>query len=111
MRRARHAQGALQHLPHHHAQAHAGACPTSTHEAYDAVKRLFARIELGGRLVRLVGVTVSGLFSNAFQLTFDEQWSDVALGDAVDRVRAKYGKRALRLAAALSLPATGTAMC
>jgi DNA polymerase-4 len=78
---------------------------TSTHEAYKAVRRLFAGIELGGRFVRLVGVTMSGLFSNAFQLTLDERWREVALNDAVDRVRAKYGKRALRLAASALTPA------
>jgi nucleotidyltransferase/DNA polymerase involved in DNA repair len=78
---------------------------TSTHEAFTAVKRLFAGVELEGRFVRLVGVTLSGLLSNAFQLSLDDHWREVALNDAVDRVRAKYGKRALRLAASALTPA------
>jgi DNA polymerase-4 len=77
---------------------------TSTAEVYAAVKRLFAAVDPNERLVRLVGVTVSNLSDNAFQLSLDDRWREVALNDAVDRVRAKYGKRALGLAASTIAP-------
>ena len=48
--------------------------------------------------MRLVGVSVSNFTHNAFQLTLDEGWREVALGEAVDRVRDKYGFKALTLA-------------
>ncbi len=44
------------------------------------------------------GVSVSNLTHNAFQLTLDEGWREVALSEAVDKVRAKYGSRSLKLA-------------
>ncbi len=84
---------------------------SSTRAVYGAIERLLTQIDLGARWVRLVGVSVSGLCGNACQLTFDDQWKEVALAEAVDRVRAKYGKRALRPATCALLPATGTSMC
>ena len=41
---------------------------------------------------------MSGLTHNAFQLTLDDGWREVALGEAVDKVRQKYGFKALTLA-------------
>jgi len=84
---------------------------SSTRAIYGAIERLLMQIDLGARWVRLVGVSVSGLCGNACQLTFDDQWKEVALAEAVDRVRAKYGKRALRPAACALLPAKATSMC
>ena len=52
---------------------------SSTRAIYGAVERLLAQIDLGARWVRLVGVSVSGLCGNAFQLTFDDRWKEVAL--------------------------------
>ena len=65
---------------------------------------LFAAVDPNERLVRLVGVTVSNLSDNAFQLSLEDRWREVALDDAVDRVRARYGKRALGLAASTITP-------
>jgi len=59
---------------------------------------LLDELGIGARWVRLVGVSVSGFTHNAFQLTLDEGWREVALGEAVDRVREKYGFKALKLA-------------
>lgn len=73
---------------------------TSTRPVYDTVLELLAELDLRGRWVRLLGVAASNLHAKAFQLTFDDHWKEIALSDAIDRVRAKYGSRALRLAAA-----------
>ncbi len=54
---------------------------------------------MGVRWVRLVGVSLGNLTHDAFQLTLDEGWRDIALGAAVDKVREKYGFAALGLAA------------
>jgi hypothetical protein len=59
---------------------------------------LLDELGIGARWVRLVGVSVSGFTHNAFQLTLDEGWREAALGEAVDRVREKYGFKALKLA-------------
>ena len=59
---------------------------------------LLDELDIGARWVRLVGVSVSGFTNNAFQLTLDDGWREVALGEAVDRVREKYGFKALTLA-------------
>jgi DNA polymerase-4 len=95
---------------------------TITRPVYDTVLELLDELDLRGRWVRLLGVAASNLHAKAFQLTFDDHWKQVALSDAVDRVRAKYGSRALRLAAAdlgphglsrppLGVRADGVALC
>jgi hypothetical protein len=43
-------------------------------------------------------VSLGGFTHDAFQLTLDDGWREVALGEAVDRVREKYGFKALTLA-------------
>jgi DNA polymerase-4 len=73
---------------------------SSTRQICRTVAGLLSAIDLQARWVRLVGVSVGDLTHNAFQLTFDEHWRDIALGDAVDRIRAKYGRRAVALAVA-----------
>ncbi len=94
----------------------------STRPVYEAILGLLAELDLRGRWVRLLGVAASNLHAKAFQLTFDDHWKEIALSDAVDRVRAKYGARALRLAAtdlaprgspapAASLRAASAAVC
>jgi len=65
---------------------------------YETATELLDELDVGARWVRLVGVSVSGLTHNAFQLTMDDGWREVALGEAVDRVRGKYGFKALTLA-------------
>lgn len=65
---------------------------------YEAAAALLDELDVGVRWVRLVGVSVSNLTHDAFQLTLDEGWREEALGAAVDQVRAKYGFNALTLA-------------
>ena len=72
---------------------------TSTHVVYGAVAELLDAVDLGPRRVRLLGVTVSGLESGAYQLTFDDGWKPLALDEAVDSIRSRYGRRSIRPAA------------
>jgi len=65
---------------------------------YEAAVELLDGVELEGRAVRLLGISVTNLAAGAGQLCFGEPWRQVALDEAVDRVRAKYGGRSLRLA-------------
>jgi DNA polymerase-4 len=71
----------------------------STRPVYEAVLALLGGLDLAGRKVRLLGVSVSNLSPQALQLTLEEPWREVALDEAIDRARAKYGGRSLRLAA------------
>ncbi|MEI6448708.1 MAG: DNA polymerase IV [Actinomycetes bacterium] len=71
---------------------------SATRPLYETAVALLDELGIGARWVRLVGVSVSGFTHNAFQLTLDEGWREVALGEAVDRVREKYGFKALKLA-------------
>ena len=71
---------------------------SATRPIYETAVALLDELDIGARWVRLVGVSVSNFTHNAFQLTLDEGWREVALGEAVDRVRDKYGFKALTLA-------------
>jgi DNA polymerase-4 len=71
---------------------------SATRPLYETAVALLNELGIGARWVRLVGVSVSGCTHNAFQLTLDEGWREAALGEAVDRVREKYGFKALKLA-------------
>ena len=71
---------------------------------YETATALLDELDVGARWVRLVGVSVSGFTHNAFQLTMDDGWREVALGEAVDRVREKYGFTALTLAGGTARP-------
>jgi DNA polymerase-4 len=81
---------------------------TATRVVYHTAVRLLDDIRLGERRVRLVGVSVSDLCSGDLQLTLDDRWRETVLDEAVDRVRARYGRRAVRPAAAC---APAHAMC
>jgi DNA polymerase IV len=70
----------------------------ATRPVHEAAVALLDELQVGARWVRLVGVGVSNLTSGAFQLTLDDGWREIALGEAVDRVRDKYGSGALTLA-------------
>lgn len=72
------------------------SCATAT--VYRAALRLLDQLDLSGRLVRLVGISLGDLHAKAVQLTLDEGWKDIALDETVDRVRAKYGTRSIRRA-------------
>jgi DNA polymerase-4 len=72
---------------------------TSTRIVYAAATGLLNAVDLGPRRVRLLGITVSGLVNGACQLTFDDGWKNLALDEAVDGVRARYGRHAVRRAA------------
>lgn len=71
----------------------------STGPVYQAAVALLGGLDLERRKVRLLGVSVCNLAAQAFQLTLEEPWREVALDEAVDRARARYGGRSLRLAA------------
>jgi DNA polymerase IV len=73
---------------------------TATAVVYRALTGLLDELDVGVRWVRLVGVSLENLTHDAFQLTLDEGWREIALGTAVDAVREKYGFSALGLAAA-----------
>ena len=60
--------------------------------------------------MRLVGVSVGNLHAKAFQLTLDDGWKEAALYESVDRVRAKYGSRSIRLAGAGLAPVSRPAL-
>ena len=76
----------------------------TTPVVYRALVALLDDLDVGVRWVRLVGVNLSDLTHDAFQLTLDEGWRETALGAAVDEVRGKYGFKALGLAAARLAP-------
>jgi len=71
----------------------------STRPVYEAALALLGGLDLEGRKVRLLGVSVSNLSPQALQLTLEDPWREVALDEAIDRARARYGDRLLRLAA------------
>ena len=71
----------------------------TTAPVYETAVDLLDAVDLQGRRVRLLGVSVGNLTPNGQQLSLGDAWRDVALDDAVDRVRAKYGGKSLRLAA------------
>jgi DNA polymerase-4 len=70
----------------------------TTRVLYEAAAELLDELGVGVRWVRLVGVSVSSLTHDAFQLTLDDGWREEALGIAVDKVRGRYGFAALTLA-------------
>lgn len=76
----------------------------ATPVVYRALVALLDDLDIGVRWVRLVGVSLSDLTHDAFQLTLDEGWRETALGAAIDAVRGKYGFEALGLAAARLAP-------
>ena len=67
---------------------------------HEAALALLGELHVDGRPLRLVGLTLSGLTDGAHQLELDEPWRKLACDAAVDRVRARYGARALRRAGA-----------
>ena len=81
---------------------------TSTRTVYAAAAGLLDAVGLGPRRIRLLGITVSGLVSGAYQLTFDDGWKDLALDEAVDTLRARYGRHVIRPAATC---ANGVSLC
>ena len=85
------------------------AATVSTRAVHEAAAALLDQVELHGRLVRLVGLSVGNLHAKAFQLTLDDGWKETALYESVDRVRAKYGSRSIRLAGAGLTDAGGAA--
>jgi DNA polymerase IV len=74
---------------------------SATRPLYEVVVELLDELDIGVRWVRLVGVSLGNLTHGAFQLTLDDGWREEALGEAVDRVRARYGFTALTLAGGL----------
>ena len=98
------AQGALRHLPHRRRRRTLPHPASAVRPLYETATDLLDELDVGARSVRLVGVSVSSLTHNAFQLTMDDGWREVALGEAVDKVRQKYGFKALTLAGGAPAP-------
>jgi DNA polymerase IV len=73
------------------------AATNATQVIYEAALALLAELHDPGRLVRLLGLTVSGL-TEAGQTALDDSECDQACDEAVDRVRARFGAQALRRA-------------
>ncbi len=80
------------------------ATTTATGVIYDAALALLRESQRPGERLRLLGLTLSGLSDEAEQLALDEPWRERACDDAVDRVRARYGARALHRAGAELAP-------
>ena len=73
------------------------SAPTNaTQVIYEAALALLGELHEPGRLLRLIGLSVSGL-SEAFQAALDDE-RDQACDEAVDRVRSRFGSQALRRA-------------
>ena len=79
-------------------QASLPAPVRSTRPVFQAAVGLLDGLDLRARKVRLLGVSVSNLSSLGSQLSLEDPWREIALDEAVDRVRGKYGPEALRLA-------------
>jgi DNA polymerase-4 len=72
--------------------------PTNTTQVvYEAALALLADLHEPGRLLRLLGLSLSGL-TEAHQTALDDSQRDRACDEAVDLVRARYGSQALRRA-------------
>jgi DNA polymerase-4 len=81
------------------------AATAGTQRVHEAAVALLDEVDLRGRLVRLLGISLGDLHGKAFQLTFDDGWKETALCESVDRVRDKYGQRSIRFAGAGLAPA------
>ena len=77
---------------------------SSTKVIYQSALAPLGELNRSGCRLRLLGLTLSGLTTEARQLELDDPWREVACEEAVDRVRAKYGATALRRAGAHLAP-------
>jgi DNA polymerase IV len=77
---------------------------SSTKVVYATASALLGELHPAGCRLRLLGLTLSGLTTDARQLELDDSWREAACDEAVDRVRAKYGGGALRRAGAYLAP-------
>ena len=85
---------------HFHTVSRQRTLPTATNTTqviYEAALALLAELHTPGRLVRLLGLTVSGL-TEAGQTALDDSVHDHVCDEAVDRVRSRFGSHALRRA-------------
>jgi len=73
------------------------------HQLIPLIKQLFDRLYQRRMLIRLIGVRFSGLVSGNPQLNmFDDNLEMINLYQALDRIRRKYGQKAVRRGVALS---------
>lgn len=84
-------------------QVRLGQPTDQDNEIYNAARRLFENAWKPGQKVRLLGVGISALGKRVRQLDlFDRSWEeDHRLFDAIDRIRNKFGRHALRRASTL----------
>ena len=78
------------------------AATNATQVVYEAALALLADLHEPGCLLRLVGLTASGL-TQARQTALDDSGRDHSCDEAVDRVRSRFGSQALRRAGGLAL--------
>ena len=90
-------QAARLALSHHEQAAHPAAATNATQVIYEAALALLADLHEPDHLLRLVGLTASGL-SEARQTALDDCGRDHACDEAVDLVRSRFGSQALRRA-------------
>ena len=86
-----------------HTTSRQRALPTATNATqviYEAALALLAASHEPGCLLRLLGLTMSGL-TQARQTALDDSGRDHACDEAVDRVRSRFGSQALRRAGGL----------
>ncbi len=76
------------------------AATCTTRVVYETASALLGDLHAGGCRLRLLGLTLSGLTAEARQLALDDSSRELACDEAIDRVRARYGAGALRLAGA-----------
>jgi DNA polymerase-4 len=73
------------------------------HQLIPLIKQLFDRLYQRRMLIRLIGVRFSGLVSGNPQLNmFDDNLEMINLYQALDRIRRKYGQKAVRRGVAFS---------
>jgi DNA polymerase-4 len=81
---------------------------SADHELLPLVQELFKRLYQRRVLVRLIGVRFSSLVGGAHQLQlFDQELAYPALYQALDRIRVRYGDRAVLRAIGLEARSIG----
>jgi DNA polymerase IV len=76
------------------------SAPTNTTTVvYDTALALLAELHEPGRLLRLVGLTLTGLTREGGQTALDDSRRDRACDEAVDKIRERFGAQAVRRAA------------
>jgi DNA polymerase-4 len=80
------------------------AYTASDHQLIKVVQELFDQVYQRRMLIRLVGVKFSGLVSGFSQIDlFEDSGSHLALNQAMDGIKRKFGKQAIQRASSLEI--------